>query len=40
MALSEFSFELEFIAGVDNNIADAISRLCRNNMIDYPEEFS
>ena len=40
MALSEFSFELEFIAGVDNNIADAMSRLCRNNMIDYPEEFS
>ena len=40
MALSEFSFELEFIAGVDNNIADAMSRLCRNNIIDYPEEFS
>ena len=34
MALSEFSFNLSFIRGVDNNIADAMSRLCRNNMID------
>ena len=34
MALNEFSFELEFIAGVDNNIADAMSDLCRNNIID------
>ena len=33
MALSEFSFNLSFIRGVDNNIADAMSRLCRNNMI-------
>ena len=40
MALSEFSFTLEFIPGVDNNIADAMSRLCRNNMIDSPTEFS
>ena len=36
MALSEFSFT----PGVDNNIADAMSRLCRNNMIDSPTEFS
>ena len=40
MALSEFSFNLSFIRGVDNNIADAMSRLCRNNMIDSPEEYS
>ena len=40
MALSEFSFNLSFIRGVDNDIADAMSRLCRNNMIDSPEEYS
>ena len=40
MALSEFSFKVEFIAGVDNGIADSMSRLCRNNMVDSPEEFS
>ena len=40
MALSEFSFNLRFRRGVDNNIADAMSRLCRNNMIDSPEEYS
>ena len=40
MALSEFSFHLSFIRGVDNNIADAMSHLCRNNMIDSPEEYS
>ena len=40
MALSEFSFQLSFIRGVDNNIADAMSRLCRNNMIDSPDEYS
>ena len=34
MALSEFSFTLEFIPGVENDIADAMSRLCRNNMVD------
>ena len=39
MALSEFSFNLEFIRGVDNNIADAMSRLCRNNIIDSPDEY-
>ena len=37
MALSEFSFTLEFIPGVDNDIADSLSRLCRNNMIDSPK---
>ena len=40
MALSEFSFTLEFIPGIDNDIADSLSRLCRNNMIDSPEEYS
>ena len=40
MALSEFSFNLSFIRGVDKNIADAMSRLCPNNMIDSPEEYS
>ena len=40
MALSEFSFTLEYIPGVDNNIADSLSRLCRNNMIDSPKEYS
>ena len=36
MALSEFSYTLEFIPGVDNNIADAMSRLCR--IICYVDE--
>ena len=40
MALSEFSFTLELIPGVDNNIADAMSRLCRNNMVDEPKEYT
>jgi hypothetical protein len=36
MALSEFSFEVEFIA--DNGVADSMSRGCRDNMIDSPNE--
>jgi hypothetical protein len=40
MALSEFSFKIEFIPGVNNDIADSMSRLCRNNMIDFPQEFT
>ena len=40
MALSELSFTLEFIPGVENDIADAMSRLYRNNMIDSPQEYS
>ena len=40
MALSEFSFTLQFIPGVDNDIADSISRLCRNNMIDSSKDYS
>jgi hypothetical protein len=38
MDLSEFSFKIEFIPGVNNDIADSMSRLCRNNMIDFPQE--
>ena len=33
MALSEFSFTLEFIPGVEIDIADAMSRLCRNKWL-------
>ena len=33
MALSEFSYTLELAPGVENNIADTMSRLCRNNMV-------
>ena len=40
MALSEFSFKIEFISGVENGIADSMSRLCRNNMVDLPREYS
>ena len=40
MALSEFSFSPELIPGIDNDIADSLSRLCRNNMIDSPKEYS
>jgi hypothetical protein len=40
MALSEYSYKIEFIPGENNNIADSMSRLCRNNMIDYPQEYS
>ena len=40
MTLSEFSFSLEFIPGVDNDIADSHSRLCHNNMIDSSKEYS
>ena len=36
MALSELTFNIEFISGEDNGIADSMSRLCRNNMIDNP----
>ena len=40
IALSEFNFPLEFVPGIDNNIADAMPILCRNNMIDSPTKFS
>ena len=40
MALSEFSFKVEFIARVDNGIGDSMSRLCRNNIVDSPKEYS
>ena len=38
MALSEFTFNIEFIPGEDNGIADSISRLCRDNITDNPRE--
>ena len=40
MALSEFTFNIEFISGEDNGIADSISRLCRDNITDNPREYS
>ena len=40
MALSKFSFTLEFIPSVENDIADAMSRLRRNNKVDSPQEYS
>ena len=40
MALSEYSFNLEFISGEANEVADSMSRLCRNNMTDSPREYS
>ena len=38
MAFSEFTFNIEFISGEGNG--NSISRLCRNNMIDNPREYS
>ena len=32
MALQELDFEIGYIPGKDNSIADAMSRLCINNM--------
>jgi RNase H-like domain found in reverse transcriptase len=40
MTLSEFSFNIEFIPGANNDIADLMSRLCLNNMIDFPQEYT
>ena len=40
MALSEYSYDIEFLSGVDNGIADSMSRLCRNNMLDSPVEYN
>ena len=40
MALSEFIFNIAFISGEDNGAADSMPRLCRNNMIDNPREYS
>jgi hypothetical protein len=36
MALSQYSYEIKFISGIDNGIADSMSRLCRNNMTELP----
>ena len=40
MALMEFSFTFEFIADIDSDIADAMLRLCHNNMLESPKEYS
>ena len=40
MALSELSFTLEFITGVDIDITNSLSRLWRNNIIETPKEYS
>ena len=40
MALPEFTFKIEFISGEGDGIADSMSRLCRNNMIGNPREYS
>ena len=40
MALSQYSYEIEFISGIDNGIADSMSRLCRNNMIELPHVYT
>ena len=39
MAISQYSYKIELISGVDNCIADSMPRLCRNNMIDSPVEY-
>jgi hypothetical protein len=31
LALQQLDFDIQFVAGVDNKIADAMSRLCINN---------
>jgi transposase InsO family protein len=36
IALSEFDFELGFIAGSENIVADSMSRLCENRMLETP----
>ena len=40
MALSEYSLKIEYIPGPNNDIADSMSRLCRNNIVDFPQEYT
>jgi hypothetical protein len=40
MALSQCSYEIEFISGIDNGIADSMSRLCRNNITELPHVYT
>jgi Integrase zinc binding domain len=40
MALSQYSYEIEFISGIDNGIANSMSRLCRNNMTELPHVYT
>ena len=40
VAFSRYTYKTEFIKGVDNDITECMSRLCRNNMVDSPKEYS
>ena len=40
MALLEYQLHIEFVSGIENDIADSMSRLCRNNMLDNRDEYS
>jgi hypothetical protein len=35
MLVMEFNFDIKFLAGVKNNVADAFSRLCINNRLEW-----
>jgi hypothetical protein len=35
MLVMEFDFDIKFLAGVKNNVADAFSRLCINNLLEW-----
>ena len=37
MAIQELDFDIKFIAGTTNNIADALSRLCLNRKNNAPK---
>ena len=39
MAMQELDFTIEQFAGVKNLVADWLSRLCKNNMQDFPKEY-
>ena len=36
MSLSEFEFNIKYIAGSENIVADTMSRICKNNMLETP----
>ena len=39
IALSEYSYDIEYLSGVDNGIADSLFRLYLDNMLDSPVEY-
>ena len=39
LALQELDFDIEFVKGIDNEIADAMSRLCINNKPTKRDEY-